>query len=239
MQKRKRILSVTVRRIADESPDTSMLGEYSRRPESEYAIDRAHSQDCASVVPANKEAQQTLINARGTVADLQSKERADTQEWEALEDAYNLLDSLAEGLQDCDCGEHGDAGRNEYRYFNPNWQNYIGTEENIRKYTRQDYERMESLNRGDWCYIGIRAQAQVVVSEPANCLTRRNLSVASGIVQTITSAGLWGVESDSDREYLELVEEEELADLKSELKSLGFSSRAISTAFKNIERKGE
>ncbi len=98
MQNRKRILSVTVRRIPDDSPDTSMLGEYSRRPESEYTIDRAHSEDCASVVPANKEAQQTLINARGTVAELQKEEQADTQEWEALEDAYNLLDSLAEGL---------------------------------------------------------------------------------------------------------------------------------------------
>jgi len=226
MQNRKRILSVTVRRIPDDSPDTSMLGEYSRRPESEYTIDRAHSEDCASVVPANKEAQQTLINARGTVAELQKEEQADTQEWEALEDAYNLLDSLAEGLQDCDCGECGDMERNQYRYFNPNWQNYIGdTEENIRKYCRQDYKRMESFNRGDWYYLGIRADARV--------------TVLHGRIQAITSGFLWGIESDSDREYLESVEKEELADLKLQLKALGFSTRAISTAFKNIERKGE
>ena len=221
---RKRILSVTVRRILDESPDTSYLGEYSNRPESDYAIDRAHSEDCASVVPAYKEAQQTLINARGTVADLQSKEQADSQEWEALEEAYNLLDGLAEGLQDCDCGECGDMERNQYRYFNPNWQNYKGdTAENIRKYCRQDYERMESLNRGNWFYLGIRADAEVSVQ------LRR--------VQTITSGGLWGIESDSGRDYLESVEKDELMDLRKELKAFGFSSRAISAAFKNVERK--
>ncbi len=140
----------------------------------------------------------------------------------------------------CDCGKRGDRTSHEYRYFNPNHGNYKGSpHEEIRKYTRQDYERMESLNRGDWCYISIRAQAQVVVSEPANCLTRRNLSVASGIVQTITSGGLWGIESDNDKSYLESVEKDELSDLREQLKALGFSSRAISTAFKNVERKEE
>src|SRR5260370_7225031 len=47
----KRILSVTVRRMIDESPDTSWLGKYSNRPETEYAIARAHAEDCASLEP--------------------------------------------------------------------------------------------------------------------------------------------------------------------------------------------
>jgi hypothetical protein len=38
--------------------------------------------------------------------------------------------------------------RREYRYFNPS-DNYKGEPaEDIRKYVRQDYERMEAYNRG-------------------------------------------------------------------------------------------
>ena len=46
---------------------------------------------------------------------------------------------------------------------------------------------MERLNRGDWGYIGVRADAEIIVD---------------GVSQDITSGGLWGVESDSDRAYL-------------------------------------
>lgn len=95
----------------------------------------------------------------------------------------------------------------------------------------QDYERMESLNAGNWCYIGIRAEAKVSVYHPQE--------VRGTAIQTITSGGLWGIESDSEEPYLESVEKEELADLRAQLKALGFSSRAISTAFKNVEREGE
>ena len=45
----KRIAQVTVKRMTDDSPDTSYLGEYSDRAKSEYAIDRAHSEDCQSL----------------------------------------------------------------------------------------------------------------------------------------------------------------------------------------------
>src|ERR1019366_7105759 len=53
--------------------------------------------------------------------------------------------------------------RREYRYFNPS-ENYKGEPaEDIRKYVRQDYNRMEQLNAGDWCFIGIRADAEIGV----------------------------------------------------------------------------
>jgi predicted transcriptional regulator len=112
--------------------------------------------------------------------------------------------------------------RNEYRYFNGNVENYTGnTPEDIRKYVRQDYERMERLNRGDWCYIGIRAEAKIMIDN---------------VCQKITSGGLWGVESDSSREYFAEIEAEELYELRKQLTAVGFSKRAIATACKNIER---
>ena len=42
----KRIHKVTIKRMVDESPDTSWLGEYSNTAETDYAIDRAHDVDC-------------------------------------------------------------------------------------------------------------------------------------------------------------------------------------------------
>lgn len=42
----KRILKIEVRRMVDESPDTSWLGEYSAKSEGDYSIDRAHDPDC-------------------------------------------------------------------------------------------------------------------------------------------------------------------------------------------------
>jgi hypothetical protein len=120
----------------------------------------------------------------------------------------------------CDCGERGDAERGEYRYFNGCVENYKGeSPEDIRKYVRQDYGRMERLNSGDWCYIGVRADAEIIVD---------------GISQDISSGGLWGVESDSDRTYLAEIDGEQLSELRDQLRALGFGTRAIATAFKNV-----
>jgi hypothetical protein len=232
-QNTKRILSVTLKRMVDESPDTSWLGEYAQKPNSEFSIDRAHSEDCILNDPRLKEKLERIANAiendRPICEDhLDTREEiceTCTEEWE-----YTVAMEQVRDLTKCDCGEHGDMERNQYRYFNGNVETYKGeTPENIRKYVRQDYERMESLNRGDFCFIGIRTYASVCLSV---CKDQSHM-----LTQEISSGGLWGIESDSDKSYLAEVEQEELSALRQELKSLGFSSRAISTAFKNVERK--
>jgi hypothetical protein len=232
-----KIESVTVRKIFDESPDTSYYGEYSNTRASEFSIDRAHSTDCASVVPGSKAAQTFLEHARGTVAELQALEPSvETLEWEALEDAYNVLDGLVDEVVECDCGERGDMGRHEFRYFNPSF-NYLRadgslqeghTAEEVRKYVAQDYARMESLNRGDWSYIGIKAEAEISIP-----------SGSYSTLQTIHSGGLWGIESDSDKSYFAEVQADELANLRAQLSALGFSKRAIAAAFKEVQHKDE
>ena len=93
---------------------------------------------------------------------------------------------------------------------------------------------MERLNRGDWCYIGIRAEAEVV-SGGVQGRTSNGSPVHT--IQQIRSGGLWGIESDLDRSYFEEVQKDELASLKTELLALGFSKRAIATAYKNVEEK--
>ena len=47
----------------------------------------------------------------------------------------------------------------------------------MRENARKDYDRMESLHRCDWNYIGIKARAEIVIGD---------------VCQTITSGGLWG-----------------------------------------------
>src|SRR6266404_4304635 len=236
---RKRILSVTIRRMVDESPDTFWLGEYSNSCKSQFTIDRAHSEDCIENDTPQKEKLERIADAIENdwpVCNDHTQQYDcdcdDCQEEKAYTDAMDAVRELAE----CDCGEHGDMGRGEYRYFNPSF-NYIDTKtdrpsdgltsEDVRKYVRQDYERMESLNRGDWCFIGIRTEAQI--------------QTGSDVVQDITSGGLWGIESDSGKEHIAETIREELANLKTELLALGFGKRAIASAFKpeNIREKDE
>jgi hypothetical protein len=267
MKNMKRIAKVTIKRLIDESPDTSYLGEYSNRAESDYAIDRRHSLDC----PVNAGTDGKLLwftSSSGRIELRMTMEQAESasHSGECDDDVQELsrVPAIAEQLakidpsllsaelkeygawddeeradhdqnlqrilwlaagditeqEGCDCGECGDMERGELRYFNGNVENYTGeSPEDIRKYVRQDYERMERLNRGDWAYIGVRADAEIIVD---------------GISQDISSGGLWGVESDSDRAYLAEIDGEQLSELRDQLRALGFGTRAISAAFKIV-----
>jgi hypothetical protein len=190
MKNMKRIAKVTIKRLTDESPDTSYLGEYSNRAETDYAIDRRHSLDC----PVNSGTDGKLLwytSGSGRIELQMTMEQAesashqgdcddDTRELSkvpAIAEQLAKIDPAvlsaelkeygawyAEELADheqnlqrilwlasgdiaeqdgCDCGERGDAERGEYRYFNGCVENYKGeSPEDIRKYVRQDYERM-------------------------------------------------------------------------------------------------
>lgn len=113
--------------------------------------------------------------------------------------------------------ETPDRGR-EYRFFLP----YAGGEKqgtkNYQKYGKQDFERMESLNSGNWYFLGVSAVAKIGVSFDGG----KNWKL-----DTITSGGLWGIESDSDRSYIEEVEKEQLDDLFAVLKAYGFRQSQI------------
>ena len=226
---RKRILSVTIRRMVDESPDTSWLGEYCSKCKSQFTIDRAHSEDCIENDTPQKEKLEHIADYLENNKTIACEEH--TEVYEPNTTCENCKEEIAETnaidcvreLAECDCNG-GDMDRHSYRYFNGPVENYKGeSPADIRKYIRQDYDRMESLNRGDWQYIGIRAEAQI--------------QTGSDVVQKITSGGLYGIESDSGKEHITETIREELANLKTELLALGFSKRAIASAFKNISER--
>jgi hypothetical protein len=225
MKNMKRIAAITIKRMVDECPDTSYLGEYSNDAETDYAIDRKHSTDC-QINNLNQGAQDVINHAMDHLTAHTYGQMSESEIQDAT-DAQDLLIEKQDELQECDCGGRGDMERNQYRYFNGNVENYKGeSPEDIRKYILQDYELMERLQRGDWCYIGIRAEAEVSIP-----------SGDASILQEITSGGLWGVESDSDKDYIASIEGEELGELRKQLYALGFSKRAIATACKNVTHK--
>jgi hypothetical protein len=113
--------------------------------------------------------------------------------------------------------ERGDMGRDEFRYF---IAAVSGEDTGNPDSVEQDYQRMESLNRGDWFSFGVSAVAEVQLTP-------------GGVIQKIRSGGLWGIESDSDKSYFAEVESEQLAELRGELEQLGFKPGAIRKAFKN------
>jgi hypothetical protein len=80
-------------------------------------------------------------------------------------------------------------------------------------------DRYQQFRNGDFGFIGIQAVAEIV---------------ADGVCQTITSGGLWAIESDSDRSYLCEIEQEEVDHLKAILQSLGFSERAIQQSISSL-----
>jgi hypothetical protein len=251
----KRIHKVVIKHMADTDGDTSWLGEYANSPTSEFSIDRAHDLGCIQQ-PYNKptgeglrvleSAQQYLCDRLNELQEVASDDEVpvDMVGWYDDGDSFihDFLGNDDEEFCLGSCVSHW--SNREYRYFNPS-SNYVdkygkalpeNTPEEVRKYTLQDYERMESLNRGHWGFIGIRAEAEYYVSTKADDKTGKH---GHFLMQTVTSGGIWGIESDSGKAAFEEVEAEELHDLRKQLAAIGFSSRAISAAFKDVQREEE
>jgi len=110
--------------------------------------------------------------------------------------------------------EMPERGR-EYRFFKPQAGGEEPGSRAYIKYGKQDLDRMEGLEKGEWSFLGIVASAKI--------------QTGTDIVQKIHSGGLWGIESDSDNGHISEVEQEELASLKKELRAVGFTDHTIDT----------
>ena len=220
-----KILSVTLKREVDDSPDTSYLGEYKNRPDGNWYADREAGTLCDGddVLADSLHVNYSRDEYRYICGFQHDGNQA---QWAHVDDkgvnnAYLNLRYT---------GNHGEVKhtRNLFKWFGVRgWETAQTRREKIRcidmAYCCLAVLRLERLNQGDWCYLGITALADV--------------RSESGIIQTIRSGGLWGIESDSGEDYFAEVEEEELDGLRRELGSFGFGKRAIDYAFKRVERK--
>lgn len=231
MKNGKRIESITIKRMLDDSPDLSYLGEYKRNHDGhEFTIDRKHTLDCP--VNFGKFAANKMVDKLERVISYLNSQLTGLREWD---DEFDILREKQDELLECNCDESGDWSHNELQFFtvgasfegfNPVATWIPADAEDKHAYwlkvmidgATADYQRMESYNNGDWHSTGVRAEAEIVVN---------------GVCQDITSGGLWGIESDSDDSYFAEVGSEELAELKKQLSALGFSKRAIAVASKD------
>lgn len=81
------------------------------------------------------------------------------------------------------------------------------------EYAKKDKERLDAYNKGTWEMIGIRAVATIHI--PVNGGTDDIVKI-----QTIDSGGLFGIESDSDDSYIQDIGREQIAEVKSYLRTL-------------------
>jgi hypothetical protein len=166
----KRILEVKIVREVDIDPDTSYYGEYSNTPNSEFSIDRATDEFQGDIdagrewldrIQSRIENEQTACEEHIYTFD----ETCSICEQEKI--SQNALDTIQE-LKESEPFANVSWNSNEFRYFNPS-DNYQGeSAEDIRKYVRQDFERMEGYNRQEWEYVGVYATAEVQLSTQLN-----------------------------------------------------------------------
>lgn len=85
------------------------------------------------------------------------------------------------------------------------------------EYREADQARLDARRRGDWSFIGIRAEATIYVPIGQGCFS----------AYTLTSPGVWGIESDSDESYFAEVYEDEKAQLIDALKLIGKAAETL------------
>lgn len=73
-------------------------------------------------------------------------------------------------------------------------------------------ERLAAFKKGDFHFIGARVDAEVLIAETT---------------QTLTSPGLWGIESDTDEAGLDQIIGEEWKTLRSVLKTVGVPTEQL------------
>lgn len=206
------IEKVWIERQIDEQPDTSFLGEYTNK-RSDWVICR----HCGEFIAIAEKPNERAEEIENELSDLEDDTNCEADSREAKEKIAELKKELT-GLELHECPHTN----REFNFFQP----YAGGEpegtEDYQKYGKRDFERMESLNNGNWYFIGIIAKAEILTT--------------NGTVQVVSSGGLWGIESDSGN-YLDEVGKEKLENLRPELTDLGFGKRAIDKAFQNVEIK--
>jgi hypothetical protein len=78
---------------------------------------------------------------------------------------------------------------------------------------QEDFEdRSLAYKKGDFSFVGVRAEAEVVIED---------------VLQTLTSGGLYGVESDSEDEYIDEIAAREWEALRGVLKAVGVPTEQL------------
>lgn len=222
-----KIVAVIVDQKLDENPDTSYLCAYKHSPPSRgyyldrktgYLMDSKDGQVVADDLPSNY--------SRNEYKYLSGFQHYGKDGWGHVSDKDVCLAFLNCRLR-MNRGHENRRGNLFKKHGVHGWENAETREQKIILlnivYCCEDVCRMESLQRGDWCFLWIRTQAEVV-SE-------------SGKTHTIRGGSIGGVESDSGKDYIKELQEECLVELRNELEAFGFTERQVTLAINKAEYK--
>lgn len=112
------------------------------------------------------------------------------------------------------------------RYSNDDVKKYGWAK--VKKWIDEDHKRLDDYGR-TWVMTGIVAKAKVLIPQDTVPPTFQ--------IQTIRSGGLWGIESDSDKSYIEDVKSEQLSDLVHNLNALGMKDSGLSNMVKKAKKE--
>ena len=213
-----KLRSVKIKHISDYDADTSCLGEYTDDGD-DYNICR----HCGEYVIDAERYDRLCDLIQGDIYEIGNEEMSD-KKFDILDAAFNTVLNKFEGLRH-DC-QHDSR---HYNYFTPFAGGETPGTKDFFKYGMQDFKRMEGLTRGDWYFIGIVAEAVVEYETNAYGMP------VSYRLETFTSSGLWGVESDAG-DYLDEVEKDELADLKRHLEEFNVDLSDWDNLTEEVER---
>ena len=102
-------MTLTIKRMTDESPDTSWLGEYSNTAETEYAIDRKHAEDCQSLEHNHRSGLDQLERAIAYLETVRNLgEPPENIYWASADESQDLLVALSSSLR-CFCSLNFDS----------------------------------------------------------------------------------------------------------------------------------
>lgn len=87
-------------------------------------------------------------------------------------------------------------------------EEYLKNPKQVQGYIDEDNNRLEKFYSGEICMLGIQVKAEVSYSLDKQGNRR---------IEHFTSGGLWGIESDSDEEYLKDIQVEQVDDLRGHL----------------------
>lgn len=201
----KRITEVSIVTICETQPDLSWIGKYTDVP-SDWVIVREEGK---YLFDLNEKAKQAAY-------EYYVKECKDADEMP------ESIDNWSDGNWYYDLPSKS----RECRFFKP----YAGGEkegsEDYQTYGLQDFRRMESYERQNWCMTGVKAVAKIQTRANAN---------EDWLCNEVSSGGLWGIESDCDAADKKEVADGQLAELRNALKAFGFNNRQIDTAFENVQ----
>ena len=209
-----KLRSVKIKRIIDYDADTSDLGEYTD-DDDDFNICR----HCGEFI-IDAERYNRIIDLMDSEYESAEQEIENEKTWEIFDFAFLAVhNKFADKMHDCP---------HDSRAYN-NFKPYAGGEEAGTKeyyeYGLQDFKRMEGLEHGDWHFVGVIAEAVV----------EYETETGNYRLETLTSSGLWGIESDAE-DYLEEIEGEELASLKRHCEEFNVDLSKWSELTEDVER---